>query len=307
MLQTGLKVNSYMKMLSWFAVGVTFAQLVFGKYRLVTDLPLSCAHWPLCSNSLSAAENIAGTVSELEWLYRGLSLSSILAVVSLIVLSRVGKSTPNVKRAGLALLALILSDILIGSLSFAFGMTFWIKSILYISASLILCALINLAIVATWDSPVVTSTNPKIRRLAVSGFFALLIQFLLGALVRNMGTGLACPNFPSCGDGFFPSPFSVETGLVFLHRWWGILMIGVLAHIGFAAPKLLPELARTSRKVFALGVVQIIFGIGTVATAMAVNLRILHAATGFLLLANLFFLVIRSGGLSFFWKTKTPS
>lgn len=151
---------------------------------------------------------------------------------------------------------------------------------------------------ATWENPVVHSDSPKfgkIKRLALSGLFALAVQFLLGSLMRTQHSGLACPNFPACIDGFFPSPLTYEAALAFTHRWWGVLMVGVFAHLTLVTPKIAPALTPVARQLLPLAVVQIILGVGTVMSGMTPHLRATHAAVGYGLWGLLFFISVRAG------------
>jgi heme A synthase len=152
---------------------------------------------------------------------------------------------------------------------------------------------------------VLKKPSPKIQRLSVAGLLALLIQLILGALVRHTHSGLACPNFPSCLDSFFPIPLTFETGIHFAHRWWGVLLLGVFAHLPLAARKQSPELYRSARNVFLLAVAQILAGIGILHSKMLPEPRTVHAALGYALWGILFYLAIRSGKFGGLWSTSS--
>ncbi len=137
-----------------------------------------------------------------------------------------------------------------------------------------------------------TVQSPKLKRLAGAGLGALLVQYILGALSRTYHAGLACPNFPSCSDGFFPSNF--EGTLAFLHRWWGVLMLGLFIHLSIAALKSGPELLRSARRTSSLAVAQVFLGIGVVMTQLHPDSRLCHVAVGYALWGILLYIRVRT-------------
>jgi heme A synthase len=165
----------------------------------------------------------------------------------------------------------------------------------------IFSGLIALACIVTWGNPVVENAPPKIKRLALAGLFALLVQFTLGSQIRGLNAGAACPNFPACLDSFLPLPFTYETAIAFTHRWWGFFLLGHFFHLALAAARTSPALAGPTRRIFALSVAQVFLGIGTVLSGMNAHSRILHSAIGYALWGILFFTTLRAGGVRWLW------
>ena len=162
----------------------------------------------------------------------------------------------------------------------------------------------------TWENPVVSGPEeftrlPKIQRLVMAALIGLLIQFCLGALIRHTHSGLACPNFPNCLDGFFPIPLTFETVIAFTHRWWGILMLGLFFHLALVTSRFNPSLARPARRVFSLAVGQVFLGIGTVLSGLNTESRAIHAAVGYAIWGVVFYLAVRSGAVRWLWS-KAP-
>ena len=143
---------------------------------------------------------------------------------------------------------------------------------------------------------------PKLRRLAGAGLGSLIVQYILGALSRNYHAGLSCPNFPTCAEGFFP--FNFESTLAFLHRWWGILMLGLFIHLSIAALKSGTELLRSARRASSLSVAQVFLGIGVVMTQLHPDSRVCHVAVGYALWGVLAYIRIRTQSPAL---TPTPS
>jgi heme A synthase len=170
------------------------------------------------------------------------------------------------------------------------------------SLLLVFSLLIAFASVSTWGNPVLENSPPKIKRLALAGLIGLVLQMALGSEVRQSAAGMACPGFPNCLETFFPIPFTYETAMAFTHRWWGFLLLGVFFQLAFAAAKTSPALAGPARRAFALSVAQVFLGIGTVLSGLNAHSRVLHAAVGYALWGTVFFIVIRAGGVRWFWK-----
>lgn len=187
------------------------------------------------------------------------------------------------------------------SLPLALGVLSFL-AILFIFSGLILGACVS-----TWGNPIAPNPSAKVLRLATAGLGGLFVQVCLGSFVRHSHSGLACPNFPLCLTSFFPIPFTFETNLAFFHRWWGVLMIGLFAHLAIAAAKQMPSVAGPSRRAFGLAVAQVFIGVGTVMSGLNPESRTIHAAIGYALWGILFYILIRSGGLQRLWNKKDRS
>jgi heme A synthase len=166
---------------------------------------------------------------------------------------------------------------------------------------LVFSLLIGLACTTTWGNPVAAQTSPKVRRLAFGGLIGVFVQMILGSSLKESGAGLSCPSFPGCGDHFLPDTWTHAIGIAFLHRWWGILLLGHLFALALNAARSAPELALPTRRVFALSVAQVFFGIGVVLSGLSSNSRVFHAAAGYAIWGLLTFVVIRSGGAQWLW------
>jgi heme A synthase len=174
-------------------------------------------------------------------------------------------------------------------------------TVLFLFSVLIFSGLIGFAAVLTWGNPTLPNTPPKVKRLAWGALIGLTLQYALGSQVRESGAGLACPNFPNCLDGFLPAPFTHMSGVVFMHRWWGILLLGHFFVLALNAARTAPELARPTRRVFALSVAQVFLGVGAVLSGLNADSRAFHAAAGYAIWGILVYVVIRSGGAQWLW------
>jgi heme A synthase len=190
----------------------------------------------------------------------------------------------------------------LGALTVLLGLSVAASTIHLVNANVIFAGLILLASVSTWGERTQLVESPKLKRLAISGMAALLIQLCLGALVRHGHAGLACPNFPNCLSGFFPIPFTPQTCVAFVHRWWGVLLLGVFVHIRIATTRLnVPTLSRLGSLLMSFSVFQVALGIYTVKESLETHARATHAAVGYGLWAVLVAIAIRSGAFRSLW------
>jgi heme A synthase len=240
----------------------------------------------------------------MEWGHRTLAACAAALIVATVFVILRSPAPPEsaLKRSGRFLLGLLGLQILLGGTTVLLGLSVAVSTIHLIVATIVLSGLITVASVMTWGTPVVRQPSDKVRRLAVAGLGAMLVQLALGAVVRHSHSGLACPNFPGCLESFLPIPLTLGTMIAFAHRWWGFILLGVFGHLAGAARKQSPELKTAARIALALSLIQVSLGIGTVLSALRTDARATHAACGYALWAVLFYIALRSGGFRWIWE-----
>src|SRR5260221_10348283 len=124
---------------------------------------------------------------------------------------------------------------------------------------------------------------------------ALTVQLMLGAWVAGFRAGYVSNSWPDMNGHFVPEGIDWSRGvgfamthdpylLHFMHRWWAWVVGGVL--VLFARQVKKTESGRAaSIAIHSAFVTQIILGILTVLSGVAIWLAVLHQATGALLLA----------------------
>jgi cytochrome c oxidase assembly protein subunit 15 len=136
-------------------------------------------------------------------------------------------------------------------------------------------------------------------RLTGWGAFALailFIQLMLGAWVAGFRAGYVSNTWPLMGGHFVPKGIDWSPGvgfaithdlylLHFTHRWWAWVVVAVLVLFARKVRKL-PDARRASIAIHSAFGTQIILGILTVLSGIALWLAVLHQATGALLLAS---------------------
>ncbi len=133
----------------------------------------------------------------------------------------------------------------------------------------------------------------RLRRLAAIAGVALAMQLVLGAWVAGLNAGLAADTWPLMQGRLMPElgwdhgvlwmlthdPFLLH----FLHRWWALVVLVELVLLARAA-RLAGKRPASAALHGALGT-QILLGIATVLSGVALGLAVLHQLVGALLVA----------------------
>ena len=135
----------------------------------------------------------------------------------------------------------------------------------------------------------------RLNRPAIATLAVLTVQILYGAWVAGLNAGQVTNTWPLMNDRFFPEGIDWSRGLGwamandpylvhFIHRWWAWVVVAAL--IVFARRiSSSPSGRPASIAIHAAFGTQILLGIATVISGVAIPLAALHQATGALLLA----------------------
>ena len=133
-------------------------------------------------------------------------------------------------------------------------------------------------------------TRPALVALAI-----LFVQLLLGAWVAGLNAGQVAPDWPTMQGRFVPNGIDWGRGIFwaiandpylihFLHRWWAVVV--VIAMIVFARKvRKVPGARGASVAIHSAFGTQVLLGIATVLSGVAIWLAALHQAVGALLVA----------------------
>lgn len=303
------KKDKNFKRLAWLTVAFTFLLMFWGNLVSATGSGLACPDWPLCHGTVIPPARMDVI---LEWGHRILaSISTVLILSTFFQYWRRAKKDHHFKNTTRVLLLLLTTQILLGGLTVVLELSVLVSTIHLATATIIFSGLIFLASsISRNGDPQIPSTqmgdqraSSSLQKVLTFGLFALFLQFILGGLVRHGHAGLACANYPACLDGFLPIPFTLETFLAFTHRWWGMIVFFTLLTIFFMARKTgNRELKKLSFQIVTLGIFQFSLGILTVLSSLATDMRALHAGFGYALWGLLFYLSLRAGCFSFFFR-----
>ena len=144
------------------------------------------------------------------------------------------------------------------------------------------------------------SRAPKARPARLTGWGVvalgtLFIQLMLGAWVAGFRAGYVSNTWPLMNDHFVPEGIDWSHGVLFamthdefllhfLHRWWAFVVVGVLVLFTRKIRKV-PGARPASIAVHTAFGTQILLGIATVMSGIAIWLAVLHQANGALLVA----------------------
>jgi len=161
---------------------------------------------------------------------------------------------------------------------------------LAIMGALIWVALDLRRLAATGEDRPSRLTAPAAITLAI-----LTVQLMLGAWVAGLNAGQVAPDWPLMQDRFFPQGVDWSRGplwamtndpflIHFMHRWWAWVVVAAM--ILFARQVRQREGARAaSIAIHATFGTQVLLGIATVVSGVAIWLAALHQAVGALLVA----------------------
>jgi cytochrome c oxidase assembly protein subunit 15 len=149
-----------------------------------------------------------------------------------------------------------------------------------------------------WTALDLRQPDSKPARLTGWGLIALgtlFVQLLLGAWVAGFRAGYVSNSWPDMNGHFVPEGIDGSRGvgfalthdpflLHFMHRWWAWVVVGVLVLFARKVRKV-PGARPASIAIHSAFGTQVILGVLTVLSGIAIWLAVLHQATGALLVA----------------------
>ena len=133
----------------------------------------------------------------------------------------------------------------------------------------------------------------RLTRPALATFAILLVQLLYGAWVAGLDAGRVAPDWPAMQGQLVPAGIDWSRGVAhalandpylihFIHRWWAWVAVAALV---IFARKVKPLNRKASIAIHSAFGTQILLGIATVMSGVAIWLAALHQAVGALLVA----------------------
>ena len=275
--------------IAFAAVAAVFVLMTLGNVVSATGSGLACPDWPLCHGSVIPPLRAAVLI---EYSHRLAALAASLLIVATTVATLAQTRSPGPRRLAWLVPILLLVQIALGGITVLLKLPDLISTAHLINALLILAALIVLGL-GLRGAAAAPSDRP--RRLVRVGLIVLLAQLALGGYVRHSGAGLACPDFPLCSGDVFPTGWLPSVH--WIHRWLGVLLLGLFVHLAMAGRTVATRLA------VALAVLQVSLGIATVWLQLIPVIRAAHAAVGYSLWAVVVWASVETGG----WPAFVPS
>ena len=268
----------------------TFVLLLVGGTVNPAGASLACPDWPLCYGSLFPAMK-----NGVQFEHTHRLVATGVGLMTVVLTVWIWRRRPELKWLGLlALLAVVLQGALGGvtvllRLPLAVSTAHLALSMLFFGLLIYLC--FRLWPGQLQPSPAASSGQAPRRGLLVLAIHAVYVQVLLGALVRHTGSGRVCgTDYLLCGGVWWPDFHPAQ--LQMLHRLVGYVAFFVVLLVAVKMARRAREQGRHLAR-FALlaaptvALVQVLLGMMTVATGVAVAAATAHLGGGALLLATL--------------------
>jgi len=208
------------------------------------------------------------------------------------------ESRRSIRVLGVVALAAVIIQGILGGLTVLYLLPTQISVSHACLGQIFFCIMVAIAVVTSrkWKS-----TNQQITQriglVALSLTGVILIQLVLGAIMRHTGAGLAIPDFPLAFGHLIPPALTAGIGIHFAHRVWGM---GVLA-LAFFQWVWMYRHHRKESLLFGLNsllmgliLFQIVLGGVTILSAKAVFPTTAHVACGAIILATSFMISLFS-------------
>lgn len=208
----------------------------------------------------------------------------LLQIVLTVLLWRRGE-----KRMGVLLLAMVIAQGLLGAITVKYKLPWYVSTAHLMLAMSYFATLIYTAF-RMRPAPAVVELEQHERRVRELGpartwiklaLGAVVIQLLLGALVRHLGAAMVCLGMPTCTIGGDWWPAAGVQHLHMVHRAFGVvvaLVTSTAAVVVWRHAKSWPSLRLLALIAPVLVVAQIVLGVYTVLTMRLVPIAVAHFA-----------------------------
>lgn len=276
---------------------MTLLLVIAGGVVWSTGSALACPDWPLCYGEVFPA--MKGQVL----FEHGHRLIAAAVAALTCVLAVRTFSDRALRPLSLLALGLVLVQALLGGLTVLLKLPLLVR-VLHLATSQAFFAAILVLTARAIQSAGTPAGTPELpsagtRRALGIAAAAVYVQLLLGALVRHTGSALACRSVLLCDGRLWPSGFGPGE-VQMLHRFWA-LCAGAL--VIWSTVRALPALKQSASPVpraLAVGahvllLTQILLGMASVLSYLAVPVVTAHLAVGALLWGDLVLLWMLSG------------
>ena len=137
----------------------------------------------------------------------------------------------------------------------------------------------------------------RFQRLALSAAVTTFLLVVVGAIVRSTGSGMGCPDWPTCHGTLIPPLSDTAAWIEWTHRTIAVivgLLVLALVIVALRSERATRSLVVASVAALLLTVFQAYLGKVTVDTSNASQWVTAHLATAMILLGLLTFIVVRA-------------
>ncbi len=270
---------------SYAALGLAFAQIVFGAIVRITGSGLGCGdHWPKCAGQWFPPATRVDLIIEITHRYIALALT--IAVIALLTIAFTKRNEPGVggKRGVLrpvsVAAALVITAALLGAVTVKMALN---PVVIAAHLTIAMSLLATLAIVAGHaggfaGNADLSSATPRTWRAARVAVGLALVTLVLGALTANLpDAATSCGGFPWCrtvnstGAGLYIQIVHRVIAFTLFGHLWGL-------QAAVARRKEPPVIVRAARVAFGAAILQILVAAAMIEMHFPPVFRSLHQA-----------------------------
>jgi heme A synthase len=271
-------------------VGWTLILLFLGSVVHATESSLACPDWPTCFGTM--VPEMTGGVF---WEHLHRLVAGGLALMFLLATWLAHKEVVPGRRWIVSLsyvgIGLLVVQSVFGGLTVLYRLPDLVSTT-HLGLAFAFLVLATVLATATSPSEGAPMDRPTRQHLRTGAWLTALLVFsqsVLGAMVRHMDAGMACPDVPLCLGRVVPPLVNAPITVHFLHRVLAVVVTaGVIALA--AGARAIGASARARRSLdlaVALVVVQVGLGVASVMTVLAVPPVSLHTLVAAALVATL--------------------
>ncbi len=241
--------SRYLPALFWLSFGalvwITFL-LYAGGFTTTIRAGMAFLDWPLSNGSINPEGWLQNRDMTAEHSHRLLAMVMGLLSIGLCATAHFSKSAPSVRKMGNWLVVIVITQGLLGGLRVKLdALNLQIDHNLYARsfaiahatlAQLFLCLLVAFVISnsRSWiekNAGFTSTPKPSLSAFGYVACGAIVLQLIVGAIMRHAQAGLAIPTFPlTPQDTLIPPVFNFAIGIHFAHRVGAVIVtIAVIA------------------------------------------------------------------------------
>jgi heme a synthase len=268
------------KLVSILSLVLTYILIVFGGYVASSESGMGCGpEWPLCNGEVIP---ILENETLIEFAHRFIGLLLAILVVSLLVLIKRTSSNEILHKAGNWLISLLTLQVLAGAVVVVLDLPTIVVTLHLLVAMLFMLVLLWIFRTdahARMETNLDHSRKVKVLFQLNVFIFLMLLTMGFGAFIKHEYYGMAC-GWLNCRDSLLPitKPEILQTG----HRILAVITAIYTIFLTFKAfmNNWGPQMQRRLLLAAAVVLAQLISGIFTIVTTIAIPWAVVHLAIG---------------------------
>jgi heme a synthase len=289
----------------WLALLWTVLVFQAGGFTTSINAGMAFLDWPLSNGSVNPPGWLSESDKLAEHSHRLLATVQGLLTVALATALLLLETRPWVRRLGLASVGLVIFQGLLGGLRVLLDQQNTLSADNFVAtvfrvahgvtAQVYVCLLVAIALAVTrrWierKGGLAREPSATLRNAGLVACVVVVVQLVLGAVMRHIEAWRYIPTFPLASDGsLLPATWSFPVAIHFAHRAWAVVV--TLALIYFAgrlwgARHLGRVLSAGAAALMALLAIQAYLGALVIWTARNPHAATMHVLTGAFLLAT---------------------